>query len=205
MPRHSFAFPPDVRQAVRDHVERAVRSVDPARYQQESAYIAALARALEGKAYDGSKGHVSFSSTIVTDRGRNASESWSGADLAITADVSDGNKHVRKAILAQAKRGELNKIRGQDAKRLRRQVRKMARLTRAPKILDIQVRRAGASVGAYSGQVYLRRRVPTRYDLGDYFVRRVLTTADGDTRKKFVEGVQESGLTTLNVKARRAP
>ncbi len=38
--------------------------------------------------------------------------------------------------------------------------------------------------------------------LPDYFVRRVLTTLDGDTRPDFVAGVQESSLKQLQVIAR---
>ena len=107
MAKHGFRFQPEVRDAVRRHVAAAVASIDPRRYRQEHAYSTALAHALEGVPYSGPHGRVEFKSTVVDDRGRGAAEKWSGADLAITANVSYGGQQVRKAILVQAKRGQL--------------------------------------------------------------------------------------------------
>ena len=52
MPRHSFRFPPHIRDAVRRHVENAVSATDPKRYRQGHAYCVALASKLEGIAYE---------------------------------------------------------------------------------------------------------------------------------------------------------
>src|SRR3989304_3712378 len=98
MPRHVFSFPKKIRKAVRQYVSNAVALVDPLRYSQEPAYTAALAKELEGIAYSGPLGEVKFISTIVNDRGPGAAEKWSGADLAITAEISDEATQVRKAI-----------------------------------------------------------------------------------------------------------
>lgn len=203
MPRHSFTFPPDVRNAVRRYVSRAVASVDPRRYNQEPAYSAALARALEGTAYEGPHGLVKFQSTVVNERGRGAAQKWSGVDLAITADVSDRKTHVQKAIIVQAKKGSLSDLSNAEARRLRRQIEDMRQLTKHPKVMDIPRRGSKADPGMYSGFVYNARGKPKRYSLADYFVQRVLTTLDGDTRQRFVHGVQDSRLTTLRVIAEK--
>ena len=40
------------------------------------------------------------------------------------------------------------------------------------------------------------------YELNDYFVRRILTTFDGDTRPDFVDAVQDSRLVKLELIAK---
>jgi len=203
LPKHAFRFHPDVRDAVRRYVKAAVASVDSRRYKQEHAYTSALAHALEGIAYPGPHGLVEFRSTVVDDRGRGAAEYWSGADLAITAIVSDGVQQVDKAILVQAKRGELSKLSPSKKKRAQEQVGNMKNLTNAPKLMDIPDDGTQSGPGIYSGNVYCAGGTPRRYELGDYFVNRVLTTLDGDTRPSFVAGVQDSALTQLKVIAQQ--
>jgi len=203
MPRHTFSFPKRVRDAVRGHVDQAVRSIDPRRFKQEPSYTAALAARLQGTAYRGPDGSVVFKSTIVDSLGRNAAESWSGTDLVITAEISDGRRTIRKAILIQAKRGHLDDLSPQNRRRLFGQIDKMRTLTKSPKVMDIPQRGGIANPGIYSGRVLRNGGTPQRYDLGDYFVQRVLTTMDGDTRPGFVDGVQDSGLTILRVVARK--
>src|SRR5437764_2764245 len=110
MPRHTFRIPPAMRIAVQKHVEDAVRGVDPRRFGQEAPYVAALAHAIEGVAYDGTEGKVLFSSTVFDDRGRNSAERRLGADLAITAEIEREASHIRKAILVQAKLGPVNEL-----------------------------------------------------------------------------------------------
>ena len=202
MPRHVFRFSPDVRNSVKQHVEKAIRSVDPSHYKQEAAYCVALAHALQGTAYDGPDGSVTFRSTAISDRGKGAAEKWSGADLAVTADVSDGKQVVQKAILIQAKRGALEKLPPREVTRLRGQIEDMATLTRSPKVMDIPLKDQYGDPGIYSGRLYLDDKAPSRYSLADYVVRRILTTLDGDTRPDFVQSVQDSDLTRLKVTAR---
>ncbi len=201
MPRHAFSFPPLVREAVRNYVRKAVLSVNPSRFRQEAPYCAALAAKLEGIAYDGPEGKVAFTPTAVSDRGyQGAAEGWSGADLAITAEISHGEIEVRKAILVQAKRN-LNDLPAGEVDRLRVQIAKMQQITRSPKLMDIRHQAGFSDVGVYSAGLYALGATPERCELGDYFVRRVLTTLDGDTRPSFVAGVQESDLTGLKVVA----
>ena len=53
--------------------------------------------------------------------------------------------------------------------------------------------------------VRIAEGLPTQIlSLPDYFIRRILTTFDGDTRPEFVNGVQESSLEQLHVMARLA-
>src|ERR1700687_2647299 len=103
MPRHTFRVAVDMRNAVQEHVAAAIAQIDPRRFRQEPTYVAALAHAIEGVAYDGPEGKVSFASTVFDDRSPTAAEGWLGADLAITAEIEQGTNRVRKAILVQAK------------------------------------------------------------------------------------------------------
>lgn len=201
--RHAFAFPPEVRTAVRRHVYGAYSSVSPIRYEQEPAWVAAFARALEGTAYDGPHGSVIITSTVFNDRGRNSAEKRFGADMAITATVSDAARTIDKAVLLQAKLGHVNDLPPRESERLREQVRKMQQLTRFPKILEVPGEDGFRRPRVLSG-ARLAAGQPTRgLLLEDYFTQRLLTTLDGDTRGWFVAAVQESGLTQVRVSAIR--
>lgn len=85
--RHAFSFLPHIRDAIRAHVPRAVEQVSSARFAQEPAYTAAFLARLEGTAYEATDGPVTFTATNVNSIGTKAPECWSGADLAITADI----------------------------------------------------------------------------------------------------------------------
>ena len=205
MPRHAFSFHQDVRSDVRAYVASRVAQVDPQRYGQEHALVTAIFHSLEGVAYDGPFGRVEFRSTIVDDRGRGAAEHWSGADVAITALVSDGKSKVEKAILAQAKKDYLWSLSSSEHKRLLGQVDKMKRLTNAPKVIDLPIENGRVTPGVYSGTALASGRFPARYDLAQYIIARVLTTFDGDTRPSFVAQVQRSNLSELRVVAQIRP
>ncbi len=74
-----------------------VEGVSPERFQQEPAHTAALLSRLEGVAYEGTDASVVFKITNVNSIGPGSAERWSGADFAITADVSRGDVRVTKA------------------------------------------------------------------------------------------------------------
>ena len=74
MPKHGFRFPPEVIDAVREHVRNAIGRVAPERFSQEANYTAALASQLEGTAYVGEHGSVVFKSTVFDDRGPSSAE-----------------------------------------------------------------------------------------------------------------------------------
>lgn len=197
--RHSFRFPFEVQEAVRRHVRNAVKKVDPSRYSQEPAYTSALMSALEGRAYEGSAGLVDFKATITTDHGPNAAERWSGIDFVITATVFDQFTRVEKAIVFQAKKGNISALTTHERERLIGQISAMKKYTNSPKVLEVPNLPIKMVPTVVSGNRVLSGFSYIQMDLADYFVRRVLPTLDGDTRSGFVQSVQESSLTQLFV------
>ena len=125
MPKHAFRFPPEVINAVKQHVRNAIDKVPAKRYRQEANYTAALMGCLNGTAYDGKYGSIIFTSTVFDDRGRNSAESRYGADHAITATVSDGEIIIQKVILVQAKLGRVADMKGKNVRFLKEQISKM--------------------------------------------------------------------------------
>ena len=53
MPRHTFSFPKEVRDIVREYVDSRVFSIDAERFNQEPKYVSALLSKLEGVVYEG--------------------------------------------------------------------------------------------------------------------------------------------------------
>ena len=200
--RHTFKFPNRVQAAVREHVQRAVAGVPRAQFRQEPAYIAALLTRLAGVAYRGPDGLVTFSATNVDSVGPGAAESWSGADLAITAIIEQNGRTLRKAILSQAKLGGFDQLSRTEQERLIEQIRHMRRWTRSPKVMLVYELGGRREPRMASGNGILTGRYFKGLSLPDYFVARVLTTLDGDTRSHFVEAVQDSSLRQLQVEAR---
>ena len=203
--RHAFSFPPDIREAVREFVLRVVAELSPERFNQEPAYVAALLARLDGFRYEKPDGSVVFKTTNVDSIGRGAAERWSGADLAITAEIRRGDVGVIKAILAQAKLETLDELSPGERGRLVGQIRDMRRLTRSPKVIFIRELDGRREPMVASGTRIAANARIQPMSLADYFVRRILTTLDGDTRPEFVNGVQESSLRRLHVFAERTP
>ncbi len=201
--RHWFNFPESVRRKVREHVARALQAVEPVRFNQEPAYVAALLARLQGKVCEGPDGTVVIETTNVDALGPGAAESWSGADLAITASVSSGGTCVRKAILAQAKLGALDDLDQHERARLNSQIDLMRQHTARPKVLMIERRGEHRTPRMHSGTAILKGQPTAGYDLPRYFTSRILTTLDGDTRPTFVSDVQRSDLRQLRVMARQ--
>ena len=202
--RHAFSFPIHIREAIRSYVRQATDGINPKGFDQEPSYTAALLGRLAGVAYAGSDGSVIFKTTNVNSIARGAAERWSGADLAITADIQQAEFRVSKAILAQAKLGSLENFSRSERDRLIGQIREMRRLTRSPKVLLVREINGRREPMVASG-VRIAEGLPTQIlSLPDYFIRRILTTFDGDTRPEFVNGVQESSLEQLHVMARLA-
>jgi hypothetical protein len=200
--RHAFSFPAHIRDAVRAHVQQAIDGLRPGSFEQEPAYTAGLLGRLAGVAYEGPDGSVVLKTTNVNSIGRGAAERWSGADLAITADIRKGDLHVSKAILAQAKLGSLERLPPAEHGRLVGQIREMRHFTRSPKVLLVRELDGRREPEVASG-VRIVEELPTKpLSLPDYFVRRILTTLDGDTRPEFVDAVQDSSLAQLHVLAR---
>jgi len=200
--RHSFKFPFKIRNALKNHIRNAIDSVEPSRFRQEPDYVAALAVKMQGVIYDGNDGFVEIRSTIADSYGKGSAERWTGIDLAITAYVSDKEKTVSKAIVFQAKIGGISHLKSDEKLRLHKQIMKMKRLTRSPKVMEIV--RHGNKREPYilSGNKIAHGKKPMRYSLENYFVQRILTTLDGDTRPDFVSNVQDSRMTKLKIIAK---
>jgi hypothetical protein len=201
--RHAFSFHPDVRDAVRRHVYETWSALPARGFAQEPAWAAAFAGRLHGRAYEGPHGLVDFQSAIIDKRHRESVESGFGADLAITASISDGGIAIRSAILLQAKLGRLSHLAPAETARLIDGIRKMQQLTHAPKILEIPTESGDGRPYVLSGILMAEGRPTQALRLEDYFTRRVLPTLDGDTRDGFVDAVRESALTRVHVHAIR--
>lgn len=200
--RHAFSFPEHNRRALKIHIEKAVSEIDMKRFNQDAHYTDALAAKLQGVVYDQNDGYVRIDSTVVNDRGRGAAEKWSGADLIITASISDRSQEIRKAIMVQSKLGNIDELSPSQKAGLRQQVQKMKRLTNSVKVMEIPVENGQRRPRIVSGQRIVEGKAYKSYELSDYFARRILTTFDGDTRRDFVNKVQDSGLTELRLIAR---
>jgi hypothetical protein len=201
MPRHTFRIPEAMRDAVQRYVERAISGVAPTRYRQEPQYLTAVAHALDGIAYEGEHGKVVFTSTIFDDRGANSAEKRLGADLAITAVIDSQGDRVRKAIIFQAKLGDLHDISPSKAKELRSQVKKMIDHTRSPKIIEIPSLNGERSLRVHSGRRYHSGATTRAVPFPEYVTSRVLTTLDGDTREAFIDAVQNSEFPGFHIDA----
>lgn len=199
--RHAFRHSQSVQDAVRAYVRSRVEGVTVRKFGQEPNYTAALAFALDGTAYDGALGFVRFEAVVANDRGRNSAENRTGIDLALTAEIADESLRIRKAIVLQAKKGDIRQLDADERERLEDQLRTAKKNTRAPKVLELPDRDDGEMPHVIAGNAVLAGRpyVPTAQP--DYFVRRVLTTLDGDTRQGFVASVQESAMPQLRLEA----
>lgn len=200
--RHTFSFPVHIRESVKSHIRKAIKRISSERYRQEQPYIAALASQLEGKVYEDNDGYVGIKSTIVNDRGKHSAESMTGADLAITATIGDPDKKIDKAILIQAKMSQVKSMPPSALKYLVKQLSRMKNHTNAPKVMEVVDIDGKRFPRIISGNRILSLQSYQSLNLEDYFVRRVLTTLDGDTRPDFVEAVQDSTLTRLNLLAK---
>jgi hypothetical protein len=197
--RHAFSFPEHIRRALKNHIEKAVSEIDMNRYFQEPVYTTVLATKLAGVVYEQNDGYIKIESTVVNAQGRGAAEKWSGADLAITANISNGHRRIRKAILVQSKLGGINELKPSRMSDLQDQIWKMRQLTNSAKVMEIPEVNGQRRPRIISGQRILVGEPYRSYELSDYFVSRILTTLDGDTHQEFVDRVQDSGLTELRV------
>jgi hypothetical protein len=182
-------------------VTSAIAKIKPTNFRQEPNYTAALAGALIGNAYSDKDGMVKFEATVVDDRSTNSAESWSGADWVITAEISDSNLSIRKAIMIQTKLGLVENLNKSRRKALQEQIEKMRKLTKSPKVMEVLELDGRREPRIVSGNRVLANQPYRSYSLEGYITGRVLTTFDGDTRPEFVDAVQDSKLSQLNILA----
>jgi hypothetical protein len=202
MPRHAFKFPHAVADAVKRHVEQAVQATNPIRFSQEPTYVTSLITRLEGTAYDGPLGVVMFESRVFPDRGPRSLESIFGADFAITATIRDSTSTVEKSILVQAKLGEVEHLPPGELKTLREQIKKMQRLVKSPKVMEIGDGDLFRDPRIISGRAILRGEWSRGYRFSQYVTARILTTFDGATDPSVVAAIRSGSLDELYLVAK---
>ncbi len=222
-------IPAGAAMALSRYVFKAVGRLDPARYRQEAAYVAALVARLDGVVYDRRNITIEIKSTIVTDRGPKSAEKKWGADFGIVGRIITPNTVVEKGVLGQAKRGSLADLPPHDREEFRRQVVRMTEATDAtvglevpkepgsvPVIRVVEVpnmhqgipihksfRRFEFSIkppGPQDSPVYLSEAIP----IARYLYAELLRCLHGDTNEGFVRGLEDSSLTALVIEARRS-
>ncbi len=189
----------EIKKLVKLYFHNACKVLDRTRYEQEHAYVDALIGRLDGVLDFGEgNGSIVFTPSIITDRGPGSAESLYGADFAIVFKSENVSKPIHKAILSQAKNGNVDRMVKAESIRLSEQCEKMARFTN-----DYIVLEAPSKSGAVPT---IRLGIPSsnswgqnRIGLDDYFLELVLSCKHGDTRKDFVKGVATSKLKGLTI------
>ncbi|GFO97862.1 hypothetical protein ig2599ANME_2073 [groundwater metagenome] len=199
--RKYFKWQEEVKEAVREHIKKAY-DISRDSFYQESAYTNAFFGRLKGIAYDGIYGKVEFYPTIVADRGPKSAEKKWGADFAITAVIEQDKKRLKKAILGQAKKGNIDSFSYSKKRNLLEQIRKIKNVTSAPKVLEIPDFEGGIPM-IRSGNSILNKEPPyIRMKFDDYIIGRVMICFEGDIRPEFVDAVRESRLSRLEIIAK---
>ena len=220
-------IPAPAARALARHVSRAVERLDPARYQQEPAYVAALFARLDAVVYRGPNFTLELKSTVVCDRGPNSAESTWGADFGIVASITAKDEVVEKAVLGQAKHGSLVRLTPVEAEQFREQLVKMAVVTKATigfevptaagvpptvRIVEIPALFGGVVVQSSFRRYEDSFRAKTSGEppallgpalpLGRYLYAEVLRCLHGDSDERLIKRLAHSSLATLRVEAR---
>ena len=203
---------PAMRAALRRHVRHALERLDPDRYAQEPAYVAALLARLDGVVYKGRGGRLEIRSTIVADRGPKSAESEWGADFGIVAVLDDRSRRIEKGVLGQAKKGPLGSLNDFSRQFLQGQCEKMSQATNASLTLEVPTRCTESAIVREIAipprtpdsllQDRLRRlplEVGRPQELADYLTDRFMTCLHGDRSPRFVRGISESKLLHLRL------
>lgn len=189
---------PDIKAALTRHIETALSRMQQSKYQQEPNFMVTLIGKLDGVVYDGAHGKLELVGVPVDDRGRGAAESISGADFALTAVVKGLGVSTKKAVLGQAKSGDVDRLNASERARLNGQVRKMRERTRHYVVVETPIDQ--------SGTVAVRRSRPSdprfrhaAQTFADY-LELMIACGHGDTRKRFAAAViDDSSLSRLKV------
>lgn len=220
-------IPRGAARALSNYVAKAVGRLDPARYRQEAAYVAALFARLDGVVYHKPNLSIEIKSTVVADRGRGSAESKWGADFGIVAKIVAGRAVTEKGVLGQAKRGSLVDLRAGDAENFRRQVVKMNDATNALIGLEVPNEPFRAPVVRIVESANLREGIPFRrtfrrldftinpptidappvylgdpLPIGRYIYAELLRCLHGDTDERLIHGLEDSDLSYLLVETR---
>ena len=189
----------DILDAVTDHVLKAVKRLDRKRYAQESAYVDAFLGRLDGVINFGKDyGTIDIKSTIVADRGPGAAEHKFGADFALTFESTGIPSPLKKAILGQAKNGDISKLGTSEALRLTGQCKKMASVTRSYVVLEAPLEPdaiPNIRLGNYKNYNWKIKSIP----FPEYLVDQVVACHHGDTNPVFINAVADSKLSQIKI------
>lgn len=186
---------------VKAYIQAVVKPLNRDRYMQESAYVDAFLGRLDGEIdLDGSDSTIIFTPTVVADRGRGTAESKFGADFAIVFESNGIEEDIKKAILGQAKNGEVDSLNNTEKKRLLDQCSKMASVTKQYMVLEAPM--IGNPIPTIRIGLPIKKGLPTlsqRIPFDEYLVDYIISCTHGDRRKEFIEAVGHSKLPTLGI------
>lgn len=203
--------------AMRRHVLRALERLDPIRYAQEPAFVAALLARLDGVVYSGDDGRIEIRSTIVADRGPQSAESKWGADFAIVGILHGSDGQVEKGVLAQAKRGSLKALNSSSSADFYEQCSRMAQATNAilglevPShtgeavlVREVQVERPSRAISLDDRPWHPQTTVGVARGLPEYLSDRFLVCLHGERDANVVRRLGDSRLSQLEVRGESA-
>lgn len=105
--------------SLKAHIKNAYESLNPKSFRQEPAYVSALMGRLVGGPWEDEYGNfIKISSTVVDDHGRNTAEKITGADFAIVFHRENSDEDLKKGVIGQAKKGELEQLTSKEINRL---------------------------------------------------------------------------------------
>lgn len=193
--------PTSIKDAMAKYIASAIERLDPARYDQEPNYVAALLGKLDGVVYDGADGRLELKCTSVNGIGPNAAEKKYGADFALIASVDYRGQLYEKAVLGQAKKGPSGKLSSSESERLEGQTSTMRIYSDHYLVLH--------TPRVYGQTVTIRRSVPSNPEnfhrpetLTDY-IEAMVRCSHGDVRKGFTRSVANSKLPKLEAILRK--
>lgn len=186
---------------IHKYIANAASRLERARYAQESAYVDAFLGRLDGVIHlEESGAQIDLKATVLADRGRGAAESKFGADFALVFSSKGGAVEVDKAVIAQAKNGNLEDISKAEQKRLSGQCEKMGYITKQYFVLEAPTM-DGAIPSVRLGDHATRSWVAARMSFDEYLVDQVICCIHGDTRREFINAVNNSKLSTIKITA----
>lgn len=202
MTRHYFSWEEEVRDEIRNYIRGAYETIDIKTGGQEEDYLAELLNGLQGDVYNGEYGKITIRRTIFTARGSRSTERITGGDFAIITRIEQGPIIQEKVILVQAKRDHIDGL--LKDRKLNEQIEKMKRFTPNPQVMSAPKKQDDKPI-IYSGSKIHGGIQPSGFNIEDYFVRRIFTCIDGDTRNDIVDLVSDSDLSKLKIYAKRYP
>lgn len=179
----------------RSELNKCINQLRRSSFQQEPNYVAALMGKLAGISV--SENGLFIQTTIVNDRGPHSAEKEFGADFAIILESPAG---LKKAILGQAKGGDIDKLGPKKRKEFFEQCDKILKHSNA------FIGLAAPTDQNPIPEIWLGSGPPAavgrKMNLSDYLVSEFVSCRHGDKRMEFAKAVKVSDLLQLRVVAR---